>query len=348
VTRVLAADADGIRRAADVLRSGGLVAFPTETVYGLGARADDGDAVRRIYAAKGRPSTNPSIVHVHDVEAASRVGHLGPAARQLASALWPGPLTLVVERVPGAVDDAVTAGGASVGVRVPQHPVALGLLRELGLPVAAPSANRSTHVSPTRAEHVVRSLGDAVDLVLDGGASERGIESTIVDARRDDEASVLRLGALPAALIAATIAPRPLVDRSARVDAGRDVAPAPGGQARHYAPAGLLVVVPRGRIAEHAATLARSGGRVGIVAAGTSSAAPCACEVVLAPGPDAYAAGLYAALHDLEARGCSAIVVERVPGDDAWAAVRDRLRRASAPVPDAPEEPAPASGRSLD
>jgi len=331
VPLILAPDADGIRRAAEVLRAGGLVAFPTETVYGLGARADDEAAVRRIYAAKGRPPENPSIVHVASIDDAGRVGHLGAAARALAAAFWPGPLTLVLDAVPGAVARAVTAGGPSVGVRVPAHPVALALLRAAQLPIAAPSANRSTHVSPTLAAHVVSSLGESVDLVLDGGPSACGIESTIVDARREDELVLLRLGALDAATVASFASPRTLVDRSSRLDAGGAPALAPGAQARHYAPAAVLVVVPR---AELPLAVARAAprGRVGVIAVGSPAGAPCHAERVLGAGPAAYASGLYSALHDLEAAGCDAIVVERVPDDAGWAAVRDRLRRASVPA----------------
>lgn len=335
MTEVLAPDDAGIRRAAEVLRAGGLVAFPTETVYGLGARADDPAAVARIYAAKGRPATNPTIVHVPDVDAARRVGTFGVAATALAEAFWPGPLTLVVDRIAGAVADATTAGGPSVGVRVPAHPVARALLRAAGVPVAAPSANRSTHVSPTRAEHVVRSLGSAVDVILDGGAADRGIESTIVDARRDDALVLLRPGALPAALIAAAIAPRVLVDRTWRVDALDVPAPAPGGQARHYAPAATLVVVPRDALAATVPAVAPDVATVGIVAAGEASGITGVTEIVLPADAAGYAAGLYGALHELEAARCEAVIIERVPGDDAWAAVRDRLRRASVP-PDAP------------
>lgn len=333
VTVLLRADAEGIRRAAAVLRDGGLVAFPTETVYGLGARADDEGAVRRIYAAKGRPATNPSIVHVASVEDAERVGAMGAAARVLAAAFWPGPLTLVLDRRPGAVADAVTAGGSTVAVRVPDDAVALALLREVGLPLAAPSANRSTHVSPTRPEHVLRSLGGLVDVVLDGGPAARGIESTIVDPRGEDPLRLLRPGALPAAAIAIAAAPRTVVDPGHRLDAPWEVAIAPGSQARHYAPAAAVVVVDRAAVEAAVHQHQARQFRVGVVAAGSATGVPCALEIVLADDATGYASGIYAALHDLEAAGCQAIVVERVPDDGAWAAVRDRLRRASVPAP---------------
>jgi len=313
-----------------LLREGKLVAFPTETVYGLGARADDDEAVRRIYAAKGRPATNPSIVHVASLSAACRLAHLGVQARSLASAFWPGPLTIVARRRAGAVADATTSGGDTVAMRVPAHPVALALLTQLDLPVAAPSANRSMHVSPTTAAHVARSLGDRVDAIVDGGPALHGIESTIVRAVDGEPLTVLRLGAVPLAAIATFVSPHAVTDASARVDAMDAAAPAPGGQARHYAPAGRLVVVSRADLAGAVADARRAGERIGMVAV-VDRPHLAESEITLAADAASYAAGLYAALHELESRGCDAIVVERVPDGDTWSAVRDRLRRASVP-----------------
>lgn len=329
----LSADSASIARAAEILRGGGLVAFPTETVYGLGARADDDAAVRRIYEAKGRPATNPSIVHVASIDAASRLAHLDPVALALAAAFWPGPLTLVARVRTGAVSPVATAGGDTVAIRVPAHPVARSLLAAVGLPIAAPSANRSTHVSPTTADHVLRSLGDRIDAIVDGGPADHGIESTIVRAAAGRPIVVLRLGALPLAAIAAFVSPEVVLDASSRVDAKELMAPAPGGQVRHYAPIGRLVVVDRADLAQAVSAAEEAGERVGVVA---SSGGPALVRDAIDLPGDAvgFASGLYAALHDLEARGCASIVVERVPDGDDWSAVRDRLRRAS--VPDLP------------
>ena len=206
VLRVDPANPDhaALRTAAELLRAGKLVAFPTETVYGLGAHALDVQAVARIYAAKGRPSYNPLIVHVADVEAAKALVTDWPTtAKLLARAFWPGPLTMVLPKR-AVVPDAITAGLPAVAIRVPVHPVALALLREAGIPIAAPSANRFTELSPTAAEHVVQSLGDAVDLVLDGGSTTVGIESTVVDLT-GPAPRILRPGMISAAQIRAVV-----------------------------------------------------------------------------------------------------------------------------------------------
>jgi L-threonylcarbamoyladenylate synthase len=320
-----------LERAAARIRDGGLVAFPTETVYGLGARADDSDAVRRIFAAKGRPPGNPLIVHVASADAGRAVAEAWPeAAERLAEAFWPGPLTLVVTRRRGAVVDEVAAGGPTVALRVPAHPVALALLEAAGLPIAAPSANRSSAISPTTADHVEKSLGDRVDVILDGGPTGFGIESTIVDVTRSP-AVLLRHGAVPLAAIASLI---PVVDRGSAVVEEGERAPAPGAYARHYAPRAKVVLVPEEAVRIEVAALRGQGLRTGALerAPGTVTEGP---HVVLPSEIAGYAAGLYAALHRLEDEGCDAIVIARAPqrapqGDDAWAAVRDRLERASA------------------
>ncbi len=260
-TEVLAVDArapqpDLIARAAAVLRSGGLVAFPTETVYGLGALALDAAAVRRIFAAKGRPANNPLIVHIADPKDASQVAAEWPdAAERLARRFWPGPLTLVVPRTAG-VPDATTAGGPTVAVRVPAHPVALALLRAVGAPVAAPSANRSAELSPTLAEHVLRGLTGRIDLVLDGGPTAGGIESTVLDMTTAPP-RLLRPGLIGPAELEAVIGP---VGRTGATQAGSAL-PSPGMLPRHYSPRTPLECSRGGafRVRE----LLRSGVRVG-------------------------------------------------------------------------------------
>ena len=317
-----------IERAAALIRAGRLVAFPTETVYGLGARADDAAAVRAIFAAKGRPPGNPLIVHVADAKAAQALAAAWPeAAARLAAAFWPGPLTLVVQRREGqgGIVAEATAGGPTAALRVPAHPVTLALLRAAGVPIAAPSANRSTAISPTTAAHVVKSLGARVDLVLDGGPTGYGIESSIVDVSRAP-AVLLRHGAVPLAALAELAE---IVDGGSRVVPEGARAAAPGAHARHYAPRARVHLVPA--TAVRAEIEARRGrGRL----AGALERAPASVtegpSEVLPDEPGGYAAGLYAALHRLEDAGCEEIVIAAAPDGAAWAAVRDRLRRASA------------------
>jgi L-threonylcarbamoyladenylate synthase len=329
VTERLPISPASLALAAERIRQGGLVAFPTETVYGLGARADDDAAVRSIFLAKGRPPGNPLIVHVpRAASARSAAAHWPEAAETLAAAFWPGPLTLVVERRlgRGGVVPEATAGGPTVALRVPAHPVALALLEAADLPIAAPSANRSTTISPTTADHVLKSLDGRVDLILDGGPTGLGIESSIVDVTRTP-AVLLRQGALSFATLAALV---PLVDHSGGVVPEGERAAAPGGHARHYAPrARLLLLAPD---AVHGAVEAlRAGGTpIGSLeqAPGTVSTGP---REILPSDPAGYAAGLYAALHRLEDAGSSAIVVGVPPEGDPWAAVHDRLQRAAVP-----------------
>lgn len=341
MTERLAHDAAAIRRAADLIRSGGLVAFPTETVYGLGARADDSGAVQRIFAAKGRPPGNPLIVHVADAEAARALAEAWPdAAARFAAAFWPGPLTLVIRRRAGAIAPEVTAGGATAAVRVPEHPVARALLDAARLPIAAPSANRSSAISPTTADHVLKSLGGRVDLVLDGGPTGYGIESSIVDVTRDP-AVLLRHGAIPIEALAGHAA---IVDRGGAVVALGERAEAPGAHARHYAPNARVILVPAADVTAEVAARRARGERVGVLERSTfhdeAERGPKPGASIAVPGegprevlpdePAGYARGLYAALHRLEDEGCEVLVIADVPADPAWAAVRDRLRRASA------------------
>jgi len=319
-------DVSAIHEAAAILRRGGLVAFPTETVYGLGANALDASAVARIFAAKGRPSYNPLIVHVPN-EAAARelVGEWPDSAARLARAFWPGPLTMVLPKQ-SAIPDIVTAGLDSVALRVPAHPVALALLAAARLPLAAPSANRSMALSPTTAQHVARSLGDRVELILDAGPTTVGIESTVVDLR-GDQPSILRPGLLGAREIEPVIGALAMPNE----ELGDAARPAPGMLDRHYAPRAqlrLFTADEASSIAREAAALAARGARV--VALTLDSAAGDAMEVVRMPADAArYAQRLYATLHDLDEAGFDVVFVERVPDSDTWAGVRDRLERAS-------------------
>jgi L-threonylcarbamoyladenylate synthase len=314
-------------RAAAILCRGGLVAFPTETVYGLGAHALHAAAIRRVFAAKGRPAYNPLIIHVADLHQARRlVRRWPPEAQALATAFWPGPLTLVLPRGDN-VPDLVTAGLPAVALRVPAHPVALGLIRAARLPVVAPSANRSGAVSPTRAGHVVNGLGDRVDLILDGGETALGIESTVVDLS-GDEPLILRPGALPATEIERHTGP---LGRPGATD-GPPRHASPGLLDRHYAPRARLVLFDD-RDRQTTADLIRAAVSAGQIAGGLLLApldAPLDRAVSMPGDPEGYARRLYAELHEMDAHHCDLIVVERVPEGAAWEGVRDRLRRAAA------------------
>lgn len=314
-----------LREAADLLRAGKLVAFPTETVYGLGAHALDPAAVQRIYDAKGRPSKNPIIVHVADISAARALAaEWTPAADALANAYWPGPLTLVVRKT-NAVPDIVTAGQDTVGLRVPAHPVALALLETAKIPVAAPSANLSTQLSPTTAEHVRRALGDRVDLIVDGGPTSVGIESTVVDVT-GRLPRILRPGMLSRADVAR------ITGSAAEADAesAAESAPrSPGAMGRHYAPrARIRAFTETDRQAAIAdARRAMDGGqRVGAMTFARIDL-PFAMQHVMSPDPSAYARGLYATLHALDDARCDMVLLERPPDTPEWTAILDRIRR---------------------
>jgi L-threonylcarbamoyladenylate synthase len=321
------ANAEGIALAVRLLREGKLVAFPTETVYGLGARALDAAAVARIFEAKGRPRSHPLIAHVAgEDDARALASEWSARASRLARAFWPGPLTLVVPRA-AHVPDVVAGGGDSIAVRAPAHPVARALIEALGEPIAAPSANRYQTLSPTRAEHVVKSLGDRVDLVLDGGACASGIESTVVDVR-GERARVLRPGALSMAALRAIEADIEVAEGVVAEDAERA---SPGMDARHYAPR-ARVVIAEGRAAAIAEAHARvDEGRVGLVLRGGAIDVRMAgIDVrVLPDAPVGYAAALFATLHALDDASSAAIVIEAVPEGEAWWPVADRLRRAA-------------------
>lgn len=308
--RVIPADAAGISAAALALRAGQIVAVPTETVYGLAARADSDDAVARIYRAKGRPDFNPLIVHVPDLAAARTLAVLDNRAEQLAAAFWPGPLTLVVSKRPEArLASAVSAGLPTVAIRCPAHPAMQALLRESGLPLAAPSANRSGAISPTRASHVLDSLGDRVDLVLDGGETAQGIESTIVALRADGRWAILRPGPITADELSAVLgSPQTLAE-------GKGIE-APGQLASHYAPGKPVRL--NADVAENDEYLIGFGsveGDVNLSRTGDLAEA---------------AARLYACLHQAAAAPQPRIAVAPIVNEGIGVAINDRLRRAAA------------------
>jgi L-threonylcarbamoyladenylate synthase len=317
-----------IARAAAVLRRGGLVAFPTETVYGLGANALDAAAVARIFEAKGRPPNNPVIVHVAEPADALQVCAAWPeSAARLAARFWPGPLTLVLPRKP-QVPEAVTAGGPTVGVRLPAHPVARALIAAAGVPVAAPSANRSNRLSPTTAQHVLQDLEGRIDMILDAGPAPGGLESTVLDLASTPP-RLLRPGLVPPGEIEAIIGP---IDRPQAPGPPPAALPSPGMLPRHYAPrAPLECTTDSGQ--RRAEELAAGGVRVGwLTFAPLPDPLPAGVTVLqLSPDPTAVAAQLYAALHQLDDAAVERIVVELPPDAEEWLAVRDRLRRASHP-----------------
>ena len=322
VTRVVPAEFANIADAARCLAEGGLVAFPTETVYGLGADATNGTAVARLYAAKGRPSFNPLIAHVFDTAAARRLAVFEAAAERLAAAFWPGPLTLVLRRSAScAVTELATAGLDSIAVRVPNHAVARGLLSRLGRPIVAPSANRSGHVSSTTAEHVRFDLGGRIDMIIDGGPAPVGVESTIIACLGDP--LLLRPGGLPRAEVERVLK-RKLEDVPASaVDPESPIAP--------------------GMLASHYATKARLRLRADSVRAGEALLAfgpklpPGAEHAVLmlnlSPGGDLLeaAANLFSDLRTLDSAKATAIAVMPIPYDGLGEAINDRLARAAAP-----------------
>ena len=312
---VLEATQEAIAAAGAALRGGALVAFPTETVYGLGADASDGRAVAAIFAAKGRPRFNPLIVHVADVDCAERLGSLTDSGRQLAAAFWPGALTLVVAKQPRCrVADLATAGLATVALRVPAHPIAQALLRAADRPVAAPSANRSGHVSATTAAHVAADLGESVSLILDGGPTPIGLESTVVDAT-GPEPLILRLGGLARESLERILS-RPLA--LARGEPGRPASP--GMLTRHYAPATKLRLD---------AVKVRDG--EALLAFGPVVPEHGAATVNLSPSGDLVeaAANLFSALRELDAAGAQAIAVMPIPHAGLGEAINDRLQRAA-------------------
>ncbi|MDI3470885.1 MAG: threonylcarbamoyl-AMP synthase [Pseudolabrys sp.] len=313
-TRVLKAAADAIGAAARSLAAGGLVAFSTETVYGLGADATNGEAVARLYAAKGRPRFNPLISHVTDLAAAERLAVFNSAARRLAEAFWSGPLTLVLPKTPDCgVSDLALAGLDTIAIRVPRHPVARDLLAAFGKPVVAPSANRSGHVSPTDAAHVLADLRGRIDLIVDGGPCAVGVESTIVSLA--GAPTLLRPGGLPREDIERVLGAK-LVD----VPASK-VPQAPGMLASHYAPKAQV-------------RLNADAAQAGEVLLGFGPQAPAGTLNLSARGDLVEAAAnLFSHLRALDRQGAGTIAVMKVPRHGLGEAINDRLRRAAAPRP---------------
>jgi L-threonylcarbamoyladenylate synthase len=313
-TPVVLADAQGIARAAAILEAGGLVAVPTETVYGLAARADSDEAVARIYAAKGRPGFNPLIVHVRDAEQAAEYGSFSdPVLQDIARVRWPGPLTLVVERrADAALAEAVTAGLPTVALRAPEHPVMRALLQAVDFPLAAPSANRSGFISPTSAEHVLASLDGRIDLVLDAGPTEAGVESTILRIGPGDEWHELRPGPVDVAALY-----RHYHEAEMPALAAPEGITAPGQLASHYAP-GKPVRLDAAE-AEPDEFLIGFG--------------PVAGDVTLSASGDVTEAAtrLYHCLHEAARSASPRIAVAPVPSEGVGRAVNDRLRRAATP-----------------
>lgn len=334
-----AAQQQVIARAADFLRAGELVAMPTETVYGLGADALNPAAVARIFAAKGRPADHPLIVHLPDAGHLPRwAARIPKDAIALAQAFWPGPLTLILQR-DESVPDEVTGGQDTVGLRVPNHPVALALLRAFDSGIAAPSANRFGRISPTTAAHVEAELGDRVAMILDGGPCAVGIESTILDLSRDRPA-ILRPGAISAADIARVIGRMPLEpqrdgdggQRAANTLAA-DRPRVAGSLAAHYAPRTPLKLIASVALREVTHTLIGSGQRIAVLTHHTPVEAKPGtdgCVWRIAPADaSGFAHDLYANLRDLDTVGADLIIVETPPDSPDWDAVRDRLQRAA-------------------
>ncbi len=314
-TRVLPASPAAIAAAAACLKAGGLVAFPTETVYGLGADARNGEAVARLYAAKGRPSFNPLIAHVESAETARRFGRFDDAAEALAATFWPGPLTLVLAKMPDCpISDLALAGLDSVALRVPAHPLAHALLSAFGGPVVAPSANRSGHVSPTTAAHVLTDLRGRIDLVLDGGPCSVGVESTIVSCL--GEPALLRPGGIAREAIERVLG-RPLTLTSVPEDAPL----APGMMSSHYAPKARLRL-----------NADRPNAGEALLAFGPDAPAADGMMLNLSPRGDTSeaAVNLFSHLRALDASGAARIAVMTVPSEGLGEAINDRLSRAAA------------------
>jgi len=323
-TEVFAVDArepekDAIIRAAEVIRRGGLVAFPTETVYGLGADALSPRSVRRIFEAKGRPVDNPLIVHVGEREAADRLGKVDERSRRLMGLFWPGPLTLVI-RAAGEVPAEVTGGLETVAVRMPAHPVAIALIKGSGVPIAAPSANRSGRPSPTTAEAVLEDLGGRVEIILDAGPTVVGVESTVLDVTGDLPV-LLRPGGVSLEELARAVGP---VLRSPGGDHDQR---SPGTRYRHYAPSIPVVLLDPGDGWAKDRRLCRGGVRVAYV--GMSPSPITALIEIRFRTVEGYATGLFSALRELERSGADVILAELPAEEGVGLAVRDRLRRAA-------------------
>lgn len=308
-----------INHAAEILRRGGLVAFPTETVYGLGANAASAEAVRSIFTAKGRPSSNPVIVHVSHVDQLIGLGTVPASGYLLAEMFWPGPLTLVIKKT-SAVPDAVTAGGETVAVRMPNHPVALDLLRACGLPLAAPSANRSEQISPTTAEHVQLGLGENVDAIIDGGPCIVGLESTVLDITLWPPV-ILRAGMISGDDIARVLNLSG-IETNQHSDA---LAKSPGQMTKHYAPRTKLIYSPA--LGSERIDMSVSTGLI-TTAVPTHEKTRFVKVIEMPDTPSAYARCLYAAFHGMDELALDLILIDPVPSTPQWAAIADRISRA--------------------
>lgn len=324
--------AAAVRRAVELLRAGEVVALPTETVYGLAANALDARAVARIYEIKGRPAHNPIIVHVASVELAKRcVADWPVVAAQLANAFWPGPLTMVLPKA-AEIPDVVTAGGSTVGVRWPSHPLIQAVIRECGFPLAAPSANLSNRISPTNAEHVRQQLGGKLQLIVDGGQAQVGIESTVLDLAGSPP-RVLRPGMIHVESLAAVV--EGVQSPESKVESPKSALPSPGLLPKHYAPKAKLIV--RGwrdeagleeQIRRAELSVARS--KIHIIAhTCIPTGQGFGCVSVIPHDAEAFARAMYAELHRCDETGAQAVVVEAPPDEPAWAAIADRLHRAA-------------------
>ncbi len=338
-TEVLSPTPENIRRAAETLRSGGLVAFPTETVYGLGANALDETAVGRIFAAKGRPAADPLIVHLSRADGLAEVTRaVPPLALRLAEAFWPGPLTLILPKSP-AIPALVTSGLETVAVRVPNHPLALALLEAAGLPVAAPSANRFGRTSPTTAQHVWQDLHGRIDLILDGGPAPIGVESTVLDVTASPP-RILRPGGLTREMLEAVIGPVEVVRQKRTPEAGL---PSPGLLEKHYAPQAEMILFT-GPGARQALTAflheqRAAGRRVGVLATDAEAAAAEQAGAVvfrLGEALPSIARRIYAGMRWLDSQGVELILCRDFGEDGLGLAVHDRLTRAATRILHAP------------
>jgi L-threonylcarbamoyladenylate synthase len=325
MVRVVRATQVEIETAVQALRDGELVAFPTETVYGLGANAQNPAAVRKIFEAKGRPVSHPVIVHLDSPRFLHRwVREVPETATKLAERFWPGPLTMVMPRAPN-VHDIVTGGQDTVAIRVPSHPMAQQLLTAFGGGIAAPSANRYGKLSPTRAEHVREELGDTVKVILDGGECQIGLESTIVSFE-GQAVRLLRPGAVTAAQIRQVVG-------ELLIGADLQSPRVPGGTPSHYAPTTPMAIVPSGEVDAHAAALSEGGRRVAVLAQRLPlKSHKYVTWINAGRRPEQYGHDLYANLRTLDKAGCQQILVQDVPDGEAWDAIRDRLRRAASTV----------------
>jgi L-threonylcarbamoyladenylate synthase len=325
MVRVVRATQVEIETAVQALRDGELVAFPTETVYGLGANAQNPAAVRKIFEAKGRPASHPVIVHLDSPRFLHRwVREVPETATKLAERFWPGPLTMVMARAPN-VHDIVTGGQDTVAIRVPSHPMAQQLLTAFGGGIAAPSANRYGKLSPTRAEHVREELGETVKVILDGGECQIGLESTIVSFE-GQAVRLLRPGAVTAAQIRQVVG-------ELLIGADLQSPRVPGGTPSHYAPTTPMAIVPSGEVDAHAAALSEGGRRVAVLAQRLPlKSHKYVTWINAGRRPEQYGHDLYANLRTLDKAGCQRILVQDVPDGEAWDAIRDRLRRAGSTV----------------